>query len=85
MSQIFFRFYGKLAGMTGTATPAAAEFFELYRLKVWCSFMLSAWAGSDTVAAIKGSRDGWLVKDFWPRLSRVSSPFTTYVRGGGTS
>ena len=32
--QIFFRFYGKLAGMTGTATPAAAEFFELYRLKV---------------------------------------------------
>ncbi|KAG1663910.1 hypothetical protein FOA52_002673 [Chlamydomonas sp. UWO 241] len=32
--QVFFKFYNKLAGMTGTATPAAAEFFELYRLKV---------------------------------------------------
>ncbi|GAX81593.1 hypothetical protein CEUSTIGMA_g9021.t1 [Chlamydomonas eustigma] len=32
--QVFFRFYSKLAGMTGTATPAAAEFFELYKLKV---------------------------------------------------
>ncbi|KAF5842425.1 SecA DEAD-like domain-containing protein [Dunaliella salina] len=32
--QVFFRFYSKLAGMTGTATPAAAEFYELYRLKV---------------------------------------------------
>eukprot|EP00955_Chlamydomonas_euryale_P108211 365829-Chlamydomonas_euryale.AAC.2 len=31
------RFYRKLAGMTGTASPAAAEFYELYRLKVWCA------------------------------------------------
>jgi hypothetical protein len=28
------RFYDKLAGMTGTAAPAAAELFELYGLKV---------------------------------------------------
>lgn len=32
--QVFFRFYSKLAGMTGTAAPAAAEFYELYKLKV---------------------------------------------------
>lgn len=31
---MFFRFYAKLSGMTGTAQPAAAEFFEIYRLKV---------------------------------------------------
>ncbi|KAI8472415.1 MAG: SecA DEAD-like domain-containing protein [Monoraphidium minutum] len=32
--QVFFGFYGKLAGMTGTAQAAAAEFFESYKLKV---------------------------------------------------
>ncbi|KAL6754297.1 SecA DEAD-like domain-containing protein [Haematococcus lacustris] len=32
--QIFFGYYAKLAGMTGTAAPAAAELFELYGLKV---------------------------------------------------
>lgn len=38
--QVFFMFYCKLAGMTGTASSAAAEFYETYRLKVrpfwWC-------------------------------------------------
>jgi len=33
-AQVFFRFYRKLAGMTGTATAAAAEFYEMYGLKV---------------------------------------------------
>lgn len=32
--QVFFRFYSKLAGMTGTATAAAAELYEMYGLKV---------------------------------------------------
>ncbi len=32
--QVFFCYYKKLAGMTGTAMPAAAEFFELYGLQV---------------------------------------------------
>ncbi|KIY95062.1 preprotein translocase subunit SecA [Monoraphidium neglectum] len=32
--QVFFGFYKKLAGMTGTAQAAAAEFFESYKLKV---------------------------------------------------
>ncbi|KAG2432243.1 hypothetical protein HXX76_009162 [Chlamydomonas incerta] len=32
--QLFFRQYAWLAGMTGTAQPAAAELFELYNIKV---------------------------------------------------
>eukprot|EP00878_Enallax_costatus_P038176 GHUV01043342.1.p2 GENE.GHUV01043342.1~~GHUV01043342.1.p2 ORF type:complete len:145 (+),score=38.44 GHUV01043342.1:1248-1682(+) len=32
--QVFFRFYQKLAGMTGTAKSAAAEFYEIYGLRV---------------------------------------------------
>ncbi|GBF93826.1 pre translocase subunit [Raphidocelis subcapitata] len=32
--QVFFGFYSKLSGMTGTAQAAAAEFFESYKLKV---------------------------------------------------
>jgi preprotein translocase subunit SecA len=32
--QVFFRFYSKLGGMTGTAKSAAAEFHEIYNLKV---------------------------------------------------
>ena len=32
--KVFFGFYQKLAGMTGTAQAAAAEFFESYKLKV---------------------------------------------------
>eukprot|EP00798_Chlamydomonas_sp_ICE-L_P024841 gene24841-10493_t len=32
--QVFFRAYKKLAGMTGTAAPAAGELYELYDLKV---------------------------------------------------
>ncbi|KAF8056768.1 secA [Scenedesmus sp. PABB004] len=32
--QVFFRFYAKLAGMTGTARSAAAEFYEIYGLRV---------------------------------------------------
>ncbi|WIA41723.1 hypothetical protein OEZ86_009068 [Tetradesmus obliquus] len=32
--QVFFRFYQKLAGMTGTARSAAAEFYEIYGLRV---------------------------------------------------
>lgn len=32
--QVFFKQYKKLAGMTGTARPAAAEFYELYQLKL---------------------------------------------------
>jgi preprotein translocase subunit SecA len=34
LPQVFFGFYKKLAGMTGTAQAAAAEFFESYKLKV---------------------------------------------------
>lgn len=33
---MFFGFYRKLSGMTGTAQAAAAEFFESYKLKVRC-------------------------------------------------
>lgn len=36
------RFYDKLAGMTGTAAPAAAELFELYGLKV-SEWLAAAW------------------------------------------
>ena len=32
--QNYFRFYNKLAGMTGTATPSKEEFFEVYGLDV---------------------------------------------------
>src|SRR5439155_10258825 len=32
--QNYFRMYGKLAGMTGTAETEAAEFFEIYKLDV---------------------------------------------------
>lgn len=32
--QRFFRFFGKLSGMTGTASEAAAEFWRVYRLPV---------------------------------------------------
>lgn len=32
--QVFFRFYQKLSGMTGTAKSAAAEFYEIYGLRV---------------------------------------------------
>ena len=34
MNKVFFGFYRKLSGMTGTARAAAAEFFEAYRLRV---------------------------------------------------
>jgi preprotein translocase subunit SecA len=32
--KVFFGFYRKLSGMTGTASAATAEFFESYRLRV---------------------------------------------------
>ena len=32
--QNYFRFYRKLAGMTGTAETEAGEFFDIYKLEV---------------------------------------------------